>query len=334
MPPFRRASRAGRQATRPGSRRDCRAVPRRPAGTTTSGRLDAVLGIAGRLAASHDREELFRTIVDETQPGAPRSTPRRSGSCDDGRLEVAAWAGMADDVARRLPVFGQDEGWAGEVLRTGRVDRLARHPRRSAAAGSSATTGVVRLRRPAGRPAHPPRPGHRRPVGRDPRAARLDRAATSRSSARSRRHAAIALTNAELFEQTETRAAQLEVAPGRIGPDEPGEHGRPRSAGPSSRRRAGSSTTTTPGSTCIEPPDDVVPIAFEGTVGAYEQVDFALLRTPARRGLHRLGRPARRAAPRQRRQRRPARRDDPGHRRGRRVDARRADALRRRRRSA
>jgi diguanylate cyclase (GGDEF)-like protein len=29
----------------------------------------------------------------------------------------------------------------------------------------------------------------------------------------------------------------------------------------------------------LEPPDDLVPIAFEGTVGAYEKVDFAVLRT-------------------------------------------------------
>ena len=79
----------------------------------------------------------------------------------------------------------------------------------------------------------------------------------------------------------------------------------------------------------IEPPDDVVPDRVRGTVGAYEQVDFELLRSAARRGLHGLGRAARRAAPRQRRERRSARRDDPGHRRRRRVDARRPDALRR-----
>ena len=57
----------------------------------------------------------------------------------------------------------------------------------------------------------------------------------------------------------------------------------------------------------LEPPDQLVPIAFEGRVGAYEQVDIDLLRTHARRGLHRLGRPARRAAPGPRRERRPAR---------------------------
>jgi diguanylate cyclase (GGDEF)-like protein len=35
----------------------------------------------------------------------------------------------------------------------------------------------------------------------------------------------------------------------------------------------------------LEPPDDVVPIAFEGTVGAYEKVDFNVLRTKVGQGF-------------------------------------------------
>ncbi len=89
-------------------------------------------------------------------------------------------------------------------------------------------------------------------------------------------HAAIALTNAELFEQTETRAAQLGVL----------------QAASARLSRAGS--TEGIGRTVVEETrriidyhnarvyvlegDDVVPIAFEGMVGAYEQVDFELLR--------------------------------------------------------
>ncbi len=68
-------------------------------------RLDAVLEIAGRLAASHDREELFRMIVDET-----RRTLRADATTirilRGDHLEVTAWAGMSDDVAAspaRLP---------------------------------------------------------------------------------------------------------------------------------------------------------------------------------------------------------------------------------------
>ena len=83
-------------------------------------RLDSVLGIAERLAASHDREELFRTIVDETRR-ALRADCTTIRILHDDRLVVAAWAGLTDEMAARLPVFTRDEGWVGEVLRTGRV---------------------------------------------------------------------------------------------------------------------------------------------------------------------------------------------------------------------
>src|SRR6185436_19014008 len=70
--------------------------------------------------ASHDRETLIRMIVDETRRGlrADASTIRM---LRDDRLEVTAWAGLTDDVARRLPIIRRDEGWVGEVLRTGHV---------------------------------------------------------------------------------------------------------------------------------------------------------------------------------------------------------------------
>ena len=90
-------------------------------------------------------------------------------------------------------------------------------------------------------------------------------------------HAAIALTNAELFEQTEARAAQLGVLQA------------------ASARLSRAGTVEQVGRTVveetrriidyhnarvylIEPPDRVVPIAFEGRIGAYEKVDFELLR--------------------------------------------------------
>ena len=90
-------------------------------------------------------------------------------------------------------------------------------------------------------------------------------------------HAAIALTNAELFAQTEARAAQLAVLQA------------------ASARLSRAASVSEVGRTVVEEtrriidyhnarvylveePDDVVPIAFEGTVGAYEQVDLELLR--------------------------------------------------------
>ena len=88
-------------------------------------------------------------------------------------------------------------------------------------------------------------------------------------------HAAIALANAELFEQTVARAAQLEVLQA------------------ASARLSRATTTDEIGRTIVEETggiidyhnarvylvegSDVVPIAFEGRVGAYEFVDLALL---------------------------------------------------------
>src|SRR5688572_21566991 len=88
--------------------------------TQLAERLDTILNIAERLAATHDRTELFRTIVDETLRtlDVDYVTIR---VVEDGHLVVAAWAGLSDEVARTLPVFGVDEGWVEEVLRTGQV---------------------------------------------------------------------------------------------------------------------------------------------------------------------------------------------------------------------
>ncbi len=83
-------------------------------------RLDTVLNIAERLAATHDRREVFRTIVDETRR-ALRVDYVTIRVVEEDRLVVAAWAGLSDKVARALPVFEVGEGWVGEVLRTGQV---------------------------------------------------------------------------------------------------------------------------------------------------------------------------------------------------------------------
>src|SRR5688572_23081565 len=83
-------------------------------------RLDTVLGIAERMAASHDRKDLFRTIVDETKRVLRADCVTIRVVVDD-RLVVAAWAGLPDDVAAALPVLRIGESWVGEVARTGRV---------------------------------------------------------------------------------------------------------------------------------------------------------------------------------------------------------------------
>jgi diguanylate cyclase (GGDEF)-like protein len=247
----------------------------------TAARLDTVLGIAGRLAASRDRAELFRTIVDETNRAlhADATTIR---ILRNDQLEIAAWAGLPDEVAQRLPTFDKDEGWVGEVLRTGRTIawpdvRILEDQGFSRYAGIYDIVGALTA----------PLIYRDRVIGALSVATREPRTWTSGditfvSTLAS--HAAIALTNAELFEQTETRAAQLETLQA------------------ASARMSRAGTVAEVGRTVveetrrmidyhnarvylIEPPDRVVPIAFEGTVGAYERVDFALLNTRVGEGF-------------------------------------------------
>ena len=236
-------------------------------------RLDTVLGIAGRLAASHDRAELFRMIADETNRvlSADATTIR---ILRDDRLEVTAWAGLADDVARRLPVLGRDEGWVGEVLRTGHALAFP-DVRADRQYGIARYEGILEIASHLTAPlVH-----HDRVIGalsvitREPRTWTSGDVAFITTLAT---HASIALSNAELFEQTVARAAQLEVLQA------------------ASARMSRAVTVEEIGRTIVEetggiidyhnarvylvePPDLVLPIAFEGRIGAYERVDMSVL---------------------------------------------------------
>ena len=236
-------------------------------------RLDSVLGIAERLAASHDREELFRTIVDETRR-ALRADCTTIRILHEDRLDVAAWAGLSDEMAARLPVFGRDEGWVGEVLRTGRVLAFP-DVRQIDSQGFDRYADILQF---AGELVAP-LIHHDRVIGALTAVTYEPRDWTSGDVAfitTLATHAAIALTNAELFEQTEARAAQLGVLQA------------------ASARLSRAGTVEEIGRTVVEETrriidyhnarvylvevDEVVPIAFAGTVGAYEQVDLELLR--------------------------------------------------------
>ena len=242
--------------------------------TELAERLDSVLGIAERLAASHDREELFRTIVDETRR-ALRADCTTIRILHEDRLDVAAWAGLSDEMAARLPVFGRDEGWVGEVLRTGRVLAFP-DVRQIDAHGFDRYVDILQF---AGELVAP-LIHHDRVIGAltavtyEPREWTGGDVAFITTLAT---HAAIALTNAELFEQTEARAAQLGVLQAasarlsRAGSVE--EIG--RTVVEETRRIIDYHNARV---YLIEAPDEVVPIAFEGTVGAYEKVDMELLR--------------------------------------------------------
>ncbi len=251
---------------------DRRAAPR-SLEAELADRLDTVLGIAERLAASHDRATLLRIIVDETCWGL-RADNVTIRVMDGGRLHVAAWAGIDDATAARLPALGIDEGWVGEVVRNG---------------GSPPGTmpGPMPARHGSLRPAvrwagaiAAPLVHDGRVIGalnactREPRAWTDGDVAFLATLAT---HAAIALTNADLFSQTEQRAAQLamlQAASARLTRAGSVE-GVGRTVVEEARRIIDYHNARV---YLIESPDQVVPIAFEGRVGAYEQVDFALLR--------------------------------------------------------
>ena len=102
-------------------------------------RLDNVLDIAGRLAASHDRAELFQMIVEETNR-ALRTDATTIRILRDDRLEVVAWAGLSDDVGRRLP--SSDRRKAGSARSCGPGTSWPSRTRaRTRITVSSATTG-------------------------------------------------------------------------------------------------------------------------------------------------------------------------------------------------
>ena len=244
----------------------------RAVGAELASRLDAVLGIAERLAASHDREDLFRTIVDDTLRALAVDAVIVHTVQGD-MLHVVASAGFDDATADGLPTIHLDDGCLGEVMRARRIKAwpdVRLDPRHDPSTYPTSVVGALAA----------PLVHHDRPIGTltavtaQPRAWTLADEAFLSSLAT---HAGIALTNAELFERTEARAAQLtalQAASGRLSRASSIE-GVGRIVVEEARRVIDYHNARV---YLIELPDQVVPIAFEGRVGAYEQVDMDLLR--------------------------------------------------------
>jgi diguanylate cyclase (GGDEF)-like protein len=289
----RAGSRPGRGAARPALFRRLVTDAERGEGAAASGgpasgleselaeRLDSVLGIAEQLAATHDRQAIFRTIVDETKRALRVDYVSIRVLVDD-RLVIAACAGLPDERVAALPVLGVDEGWIGEVLRTGRVAAW-RDVRDDVLYGSNPYGDTLDFAGDLIAPLthHDVVIGALSAVTHEPRdwtdgdIAFITTLAT---------HAAIALTNAELFEQTEARAGQLAVlqaASGRLSRATSLE-AVGRAVVEETRRIIDYHNARV---YLLEPPDAVMPIAFEGRVGAYETVDFELLATKLGQGF-------------------------------------------------
>ncbi len=241
-------------------------------------RITAVLAIAERLTRTFDRAEIFQTVVQETHRilGVDGVTIRiRHGDV----LEVEACAGLTAEVAGRLPTVRADEGWFGEVFETGRPwacddldatsDEAQLFRSRYADTDDFAADLVV------------PLIGHDRVIGAVSAVTNAPHHWTDADIEFVRAlatHASIAISNAELFEQASTRAGQMSVLQAASG----------RMSRQNSVESVGQAVVEETRHIidyhnarvyALEPPDKLVPIAFAGTVGAYEKVDMALLET-------------------------------------------------------
>ncbi len=245
-------------------------------------RLAAVVRIAARMATTHDREAIFRTIVTETRRvlDVDATTIRiREGN----RLEVVAWSGMSDEVARRLLPFDVTAGRYGTVVRTGRPWVRERVDPNEPGTGYEAYRGVIEFAADVVVPLTLGESviGVLTAVSRRPRAWTTSDLEFLTALAS---HAAIALENAELLARTSQRAAELEVlraASARLSRENTLESVG-RAIVEETRRIIDYHNARV---YLVEPPDDVVPIAFEGRIGAYERVDLSLLRTKLGVGL-------------------------------------------------
>jgi diguanylate cyclase (GGDEF)-like protein len=266
---------------RPADATDEATLPPTPDGDLRDARLRSLLEIARRLTESLDRREVFRLIVDETNRGlAADGTVMRLLHGDS--LDIAAWSGISDATASGLPSFRRDEGWFAEVLRTHRPLVLS-DVRTEAMPGYERYQGLIDFRAILVVPlVHGGRIiGALSSISREPRAWTASDVQFVTAFAT---HASIAIRNAELFEQTEMRARQLEVlraAAARMSRANSIE-AVGRAIVEETRRILDYHNARV---YVVEPPDDVVPIAFQGRVGEYDTVDFSLLRTSFGRGF-------------------------------------------------
>jgi diguanylate cyclase (GGDEF)-like protein len=247
---------------------------------TLNDRIESVLGIAQRLTTSLDRDEVFRLIVSEMNRAvATDATTIRIRRGD--ALELVAWAGLTDEVAGQLPCLTTTEDWFQEVDRN-------RRPwyRNDVAADRQSEPGRVRYERYD--PVVQIAAELVVPLLQDDRVIGVMSAVSFKRRTWTAgdiefaeavaTHASIAIHNADLFGEAQVRAGQLAVLQA------------------ASARMSRQNTIESVGRAIVEEirqiidyhncrvymleeTAELVPIAFEGIVGAYEKVDFELLRT-------------------------------------------------------
>ena len=269
-------------------------------------------------------------------------TGRRSGSSTATGRVVTAWAGIARPRGRSASRCSGSTRtgsarWSGPPADRRRWLRRDRHAGVRHGGGGRAGEpgpretglydGILDLASSIVVPLDPRRPGHRGALRLHPRAPGLDaRGRRVRGRGRDPRLAGDPQRRPVRPDRGLGRPAR--GPPGGVGPDEPAEH---RRVGRPGDRRGGRPDHRLPQLPGL-PARGARRPRPDRLRGSGRRVREGRPGPPpdeGRRGLHRLGRGQRPAAPGPRRQRRSAGRDDPRHRRRRRVDAVRPDALRR-----
>ncbi|MEW5991792.1 MAG: diguanylate cyclase [Chloroflexota bacterium] len=246
-----------------------------------SERYRALLKVAERLSTSFDRADLHRAVVDGTLSltGADMVLLR---TLKGELLDLVGWAGFSDARAAAMAPLTIHEPWLRDALAAGRawvcddVRALPANSWKERFGGGLPMRGDIFV----------PLMHGGRLVGSLTAATLAPRQWTAEDVEIMTAlgvHVALALRNADLFERLEARAAQMAVVQA------------------ASARMNRAKTVDSVGRAIVEEigrivdyhnarvyqleGEDLVPIAFQGTVGAYEIVDWNVLRTKVGEGF-------------------------------------------------
>ncbi len=252
-------------------RPDSRAHGRVPSANTSSERFFTSLArAAARLSGSLDRDAILRIVVAEVAEALTVDAVTVRIVDQDGRLPVVAWTGLTARNARRLPTFDSGEEWFIRLARTRQPwvrHRMEPDPAYEPTLQyrASAVVPLVQEARVVGLLSA---------VRRRPRPWLPDEIAFLEAVAG---QAVVALHNAGLYGESERWAGQLSVVQASVD------------------RMNRLTTVAEIGEAVVEEtrrvidyhncrvyvvqPPEVVPIAFKGEVGTYEDIPMDLLRT-------------------------------------------------------
>ncbi|MFI5254331.1 MAG: GAF domain-containing protein, partial [Candidatus Limnocylindrales bacterium] len=237
----------------------------------------ALAAAARRLSGSLDRASINHAVVQEVQRALDIDAATIRVATPDGRLPIVAASGIGPRVLRQMPDVGVDEAWFRTLKRNRRPwVRADMEPESEYPSGaryrSSALVPLVQDRDVI---------GVLTAVHQESHAWDRDEIAFLQAVAG---QAVIALQNADIYEQSQRWAGQLAVVQASMA----------RMNRLTSREEIGQAVVEETRRVIayhncrvylLEPPDDLVPIAFKGEVGTYVEIPIEVLHTKVGRGF-------------------------------------------------